>query len=117
MALSMLVRFWARQFPDLGVRVMARGHTRTFDQLSVTPETETFRLTGTLETPDPGCTLLKLGLGEVTQGMSGAPVLAAAHGGGDRDAADQPAAWLESGRMGGACGPDPPAVAGRGRPA
>ena len=64
-----------RQFPDLGVRVIARGHTSTFDQLSVTPETETFRLTGTLETPDPGCTLLKLGLGEVSQGMSGAPVL------------------------------------------
>ena len=54
---------------------MARGYTCTFDQLTVTPETETFRLTGTLETPDPDCTLLKLGLGEVTHGMSGAPVL------------------------------------------
>ena len=64
-----------RQFPDTGVWVMARGHTRTFDQQAVTAETESFRLTGTLETPDPGCTLLKLGLGEVTQGMSGAPVL------------------------------------------
>lgn len=64
-----------RQFPHLGVRVMARGYTCTFDQLTVTPETETFRLTGTLETPDPDCTLLKLGLGEVTHGMSGAPVL------------------------------------------
>jgi S1-C subfamily serine protease len=67
--------FLSRQFPDLGARVMALGHTCTFDQLSVTLETETFRLTGTLETPDPACRLLKLGLGEVTQGMSGAPVL------------------------------------------
>jgi S1-C subfamily serine protease len=64
-----------RQLPDAGAWVMARGHTRTFDQLAVTAETESFRLTGMLETPDPGCTLLKLGLGEVTQGMSGAPVL------------------------------------------
>jgi Trypsin-like peptidase domain len=65
----------ARQFPDLGGRVMTRGHTYTFDGLSVTAETERFRLTGTLETPDPGCTLLKLGHGEVAGGMSGAPVL------------------------------------------
>ena len=64
-----------RQFPDADARVMTRGYTRTFDQLTTTAETETFRLTGMLETPDPGCTLLKLGLGEVTQGMSGAPVL------------------------------------------
>jgi hypothetical protein len=56
-------------------RVMARGYTRTLDQLSVAAETETFRLTGVLETADPGCQLLKLGLGEVTRGMSGAPVL------------------------------------------
>jgi Trypsin-like peptidase domain len=59
----------------MGTRVMARGYTRTFDHQAVTAETETFRLTGTLETLDPGCTLLKLGLGEVTKGMSGAPVL------------------------------------------
>ena len=52
-----------------------RGHTHTFDQVAVTAETETFRLTGTLETPDRDCRLLKLGLGEVTKGMSGAPVL------------------------------------------
>jgi hypothetical protein len=65
----------ATQRLDLGSRVMTRGYTSTFDRLSVTAETETFRLTGTLETPDPGCTLLKLGHGEVTQGMSGAPVL------------------------------------------
>jgi Trypsin-like peptidase domain len=65
----------ASQFPDLGVRVMTRGHTHIFDQLAVTAETESFRLTGTLETPVPGCRLLKLGLGEVTQGMSGAPVI------------------------------------------
>jgi S1-C subfamily serine protease len=63
------------QFPAADVWVMARGHTRTFDKLSVTAETESFRLTGMLETPDPTCRLLKLGLGEVTQGMSGAPVL------------------------------------------
>lgn len=62
--------------PDLGAWVMARGYTQTFDRQAVTAETETFRLTGTLETPDPGCELLKLGLGEVTKGMSGAPVLA-----------------------------------------
>jgi hypothetical protein len=54
---------------------MTRGYTRTLDQLSVTAETETFRLTGVLETTDPDCQLLKLGLGEVTHGMSGAPVL------------------------------------------
>lgn len=65
----------ASKLPELGGRVMARGHTHTFDQLTVTAETESFRLTGTLETPVPGCTLLKLGLGEVTQGMSGAPVI------------------------------------------
>ena len=45
-------------------RVMARGYTRTLDQLSVTAETETFRLTGMLETTDPDCKLLKLGLGK-----------------------------------------------------
>jgi Trypsin-like peptidase domain len=56
-------------------RVMTRGYTRTVDQLSVTAETESFRLTGMLETADPDCKLLKLGLGEVTHGMSGAPVL------------------------------------------
>jgi Trypsin-like peptidase domain len=65
----------ARQFPELGGRVMTRGHTHTFDQLTVSPETESFRLTGTLETAVPDCRLLKLGLGEVTQGMSGAPVI------------------------------------------
>jgi len=63
------------QLPGAGARVMARGYTRTFDQLAVTAETETFRLTGTLETPDRDCKLLKLVLGEVTKGMSGAPVL------------------------------------------
>jgi hypothetical protein len=30
----------ARQFPELGGRVMTRGHTRTFDQLTVSAETE-----------------------------------------------------------------------------
>jgi hypothetical protein len=54
---------------------MTRGYTTTFDQRTVTAETESFRLTGTLETPVPDCMLLKLGLGEVTQGMSGAPVI------------------------------------------
>jgi hypothetical protein len=65
-----------REFPALGARVLTQGHTRTFNNLSVAAETEIFRLTGTLETPDPSCTLLKLGQGEVTLGMSGAPVLA-----------------------------------------
>ena len=55
--------------------VMARGYTDTLDQRAVTAETETFRLTGVLETTDPDCTLLKLGLGEASSGMSGAPVL------------------------------------------
>jgi len=64
-----------RRLPDSGVRVMVRGHTRTYSPQEVTAETETFRLTGDLETSDPGCTLLKLGLGEATLGMSGAPVL------------------------------------------
>lgn len=67
---------WARLGPHrMGSRVMARGYTRAFDHQAVTAETETFRLTGALETQDPGCTLLKLGMGEVTKGMSGAPVL------------------------------------------
>lgn len=64
-----------RQFPAANVWVKARGYTHAYGRLEVTAETESFRLTGTLETPDPGCTLLKLGLGEVTRGMSGAPVL------------------------------------------
>lgn len=64
-----------RQFPGIDVRVMAHGYTQTFDQVAVTAETESFRLTGTLDTPDPDCKLLKLGQGEVTKGMSGAPVL------------------------------------------
>jgi hypothetical protein len=57
--------------PRENARVMARGYTRTLDRLSITAETET----GMLETTDPDCRLLKLGLGEVTRGMSGAPVL------------------------------------------
>lgn len=65
-----------QRLPGMGAWVMARGYTQTFDHQVVTSETETFRLTGTLDTPDPGCSLLKLGLGEVTKGMSGAPVLA-----------------------------------------
>lgn len=65
----------SRQLPAMGARVIARGYTQTFDRGTVTAETETFHLSGMLETPDPGCTLLKLGLGEVTKGMSGAPVL------------------------------------------
>jgi hypothetical protein len=69
-----------RHLPGIGTRVMARGYTRTFDHEAVTAETEAFRLTGMLETPDPGCTLLKLGLGEVTKGMSGAPVFEFAAG-------------------------------------
>jgi hypothetical protein len=70
-ACALLSKHCARE----NARVMTRGYTRTVDQLSVTAETETFRLTGMLETTDPDCKLLKLGLGEVTRGMSGAPVL------------------------------------------
>jgi Trypsin-like peptidase domain len=69
-----------RRLPDRNTWVTARGYTRSFNQLTVTAETESFRLTGTLETPDRDCTLLKLGLGEVTKGMSGAPVLEPATG-------------------------------------
>jgi len=39
-----------RQLPDVGVRVVAWGHARTFDQVAVTAETGAFRLTGMLET-------------------------------------------------------------------
>jgi hypothetical protein len=56
-------------------RVIARGHTRTLNGINVTAETESFDLTGELETPVPGCTLLKLGHGQAPPGMSGAPVL------------------------------------------
>ena len=69
-----------QRLPGMGAWVMARGYTETFDRETVTAETETFKLTGRLATPDPGCTLLKLGLGEVTKGMSGAPVLELATG-------------------------------------
>jgi hypothetical protein len=65
----------AKHPPAENARVMARGYTRTLDQQAVTAETETFRLTGMLETTDPDCKLLKLGLGEASRGMSGAPVL------------------------------------------
>ena len=63
------------QLPDDGTPVSVRGHTRTFDGVAVTAETESFRLSGELETPDPECTLLKLGQGQAAKGMSGAPVL------------------------------------------
>ena len=65
----------AKHSPTENARVMARSYTRTLDQQAVTAETETFQLTGTLETTDPDCKLLKLGLGEATHGMSGGPVL------------------------------------------
>ena len=65
----------AKHPPEENARVMARGYTCTLDPLAATAETETFRLTGMLETTDPDCKLLKLGLGEATRGMSGAPVL------------------------------------------
>jgi S1-C subfamily serine protease len=69
-----------QQLPGLGTQVMARGYTGTFNPEAVTEETETFKLTGRLATLDPDCTLLKLGQGEVTGGMSGAPVLDLATG-------------------------------------
>lgn len=65
----------ADQFSQDGAHVVARGHTRTLDGQTVTAETEYFQLAGELETPEPGCTLLKLGQGEAAKGMSGAPVL------------------------------------------
>ena len=54
---------------------MARGYTETYNLDAVTEETETFKVAGSLATEDPDCTLVKLGQGEVTTGMSGAPVL------------------------------------------
>jgi len=63
------------QLPGDGTPVSVRGHTRTFDTVTVTAETESFQLSGELETPDLGCTLLKLGHGQAAKGMSGAPVL------------------------------------------
>jgi hypothetical protein len=65
----------AKDPPPENALVMARGYTLTSGQRAVTAETETFRLTGMLETTDPDCTLLKLGLGEARHGMSGGPVL------------------------------------------
>jgi hypothetical protein len=59
----------------LHARVLARGYTLRFPADRPTAETERFKLSGDLETPCPGCTLLKLGRGEVARGMSGAPVL------------------------------------------
>lgn len=64
-----------QEIPEPNARLMVRGYTRTFDRVSVTAETETFRRSGTVDTADPGCTLLKLGQGEVIKGMSGGPVL------------------------------------------
>jgi len=58
-----------------GTPVLARGYTRSFGDQEVTAETESFAVTGELETADPGCTLLKLGSGQAARGMSGAPVL------------------------------------------
>jgi hypothetical protein len=60
---------------DLRAEVVVRGYTASFDQNSVTAESGTFRVDGLLETPDPACTLIKLGKGQALPGMSGAPVL------------------------------------------
>jgi hypothetical protein len=59
----------------VGSDVMVLGHSRTIDGVTVMAESECFKVTGELETPDPGCTLLKLGLGQAVMGMSGGPVL------------------------------------------
>jgi Trypsin-like peptidase domain len=55
--------------------VVARGHTQSLDGQTVTAETQFFWQDGELETPDPACTLIKLGHGQAVDGMSGAPVL------------------------------------------
>lgn len=60
---------------DLRAEVVVRGYTASFDQNSVTAESGTFSVDGRLETPDPACTLIKIGQGQVLLGMSGAPVL------------------------------------------
>jgi len=54
---------------------MAYGYSRSFSRQAVTAETETFEVTGELETTDPSCVLLKIGRGQAVPGMSGAPVL------------------------------------------
>ncbi len=64
-----------RKRPADGVLVRAHGYSTSFDGHSVTAESEVFTLGGELETPDPACTLLKLGHGQAVPGMSGAPVL------------------------------------------
>ena len=64
-----------QRLPHIRTSVMARGYTETYNLDAVTEETETFKVAGSLATEDPDCTLVKLGQGEVTTGMSGAPVL------------------------------------------
>jgi Trypsin-like peptidase domain len=64
-----------QELPEPNAWLMVRGYTRTFDRVSVTAETETFRRSGMVDTSDPRYRLLKLGQGEVTKGMSGGPVL------------------------------------------
>lgn len=64
-----------RQRPVNGTVVTVRGHTRSFSTSAVTTETESFTLTGDLETPDERYPLLKLSNGQAVPGMSGAPVL------------------------------------------
>ena len=70
----------SRSLPVVGRSVTVRGYSRTFDESAVTAETESFTVTGELDTTDPACTLLKLGVGQAVRGMSGAPVLDATEG-------------------------------------
>ena len=53
---------------DLRAEVVVRGYTASFDQNSVTAESGTFSVDGRLETPDPACTLIKLGQGRFCWG-------------------------------------------------
>lgn len=64
-----------RSRPPIGARIMARGYSRALGETELTEETESFTVTGELNSPGPMGSLLKLGLGQAVPGMSGAPVL------------------------------------------
>ena len=71
-----LCAFLARKRPRAGAEVMALGHGRHFARRDVVAvETESFTLTGELSAGGAELTVLKLGHGQASSGMSGAPVL------------------------------------------
>lgn len=67
--------------PQIGARIMARGYSRPLGGTQApTAETESFTVTGQLDTPGSAGSMLKLGLGQAVPGMSGAPALDLASG-------------------------------------